>query len=91
MLPVGISVRVLNNMVNYLRINGIWAERHAYSIRLIYNGKLTASLHLYPGYGLAVLRLYGDPYANNYVSVKVSEAVEKFLPGYRLEVSVIHR
>lgn len=91
MLPVGINVRVLNALVSYLRTDKIWAERHAYSIRIMYENRLTASLHLYPGYGLAVLRLYGDSEANEYVLSRVSMAVESFLPGFRLEIHVIKR
>ena len=45
-----------------LRENGFYVGRHSYSYRLFYEGKVVAelfnSLHLYPGYREACLRLY---------------------------------
>ncbi|MEM1773435.1 MAG: hypothetical protein QXQ71_06405, partial [Desulfurococcaceae archaeon] len=64
MLPIGISVKVLNSIVDELRKRGLWAERHSYSIRIMYNGEFVASLHIYPGFNEAVLRLYGSEESN---------------------------
>jgi hypothetical protein len=84
MLPKGIPVSKLNNLVEYLRKRGIWAERHSYSIRMIYRGAIVASLHLYPGYSEAVLRLYGDEESNNVVEEVVKEALVTYLPEYAI-------
>jgi hypothetical protein len=84
MLPKGIPVSKLNNLVEYLRKRGIWAERHSYSIRMIYRGAIVASLHLYPGYSEAVLRLYGDEESNNVVEEVVKEALVAYFPEYAI-------
>ncbi|ADV64555.1 hypothetical protein Desmu_0236 [Desulfurococcus mucosus DSM 2162] len=79
----GIPVRVLNAMVNELRRNGLWAERHSYSIRIMYNGVFIASLHLYPGFNEAVLRLIsGDPDAVSTARNTVVGVLKKYLPEY---------
>lgn len=83
MLPVGIDVRVLNKIVNELRELDLWAERHSYSIRIMHKDMFVASLHLYPGYNEAVLRLYGGE-ANKHVQNVVRAVLEKYLPNFRL-------
>lgn len=85
-VPRGIEVKVLNALLDDLRKRGIWAERHSYSIRMIYSEALVASLHLYPGFGEAVLRLYGNRESNEYVLSAVRELVTKYLPDFNLKV-----
>ncbi|MEM4718369.1 MAG: hypothetical protein QXE81_06425 [Desulfurococcaceae archaeon] len=89
MLPVGISTRRLNNLINELRSMGIWAERHSYSIRVMYRDKIVASLHLYPGFNTAVLRLYGDKQENDHVLLSVTRSISKHLPGFKIEVYIL--
>ena len=91
LLPVGITVRTLNNLVNELRGDDLWAERHSYSVRIMYKGLIVASLHFYPGYHEAVLRLYGDEEANRYVYSRVKSLTSKYLPNYTLRaVNIKH-
>jgi len=89
MLPVGLNVKLLNEIVSELRKSGLWAERHSYSIRIMYNGKFTASLHLYPGFNEAVLRLYGSREFNEAVFNAVKSLFSKYLPNYVLETTHI--
>ncbi len=89
MIPRGISVKKLNNFLEDLRKQGLWAERHSYSIRIMYNGKFVASLHLYPGFNEAVLRLYGDVEVNNMVQEVVYKTVSRYLPDFKLKIQVI--
>lgn len=92
MLPRGISHRALNGLVQELREGGLWAERHSYSIRIMYEGKFVASLHLYPGFNEAQLRLYGDSLeVNELVRERVLKAVERHLGGLRVEAKLIRR
>ncbi len=53
-----VNPKRLDKLVFDLRENGIWADRHAYSYRLMYKDRLVASLHIYPGYNEFSLRLY---------------------------------
>lgn len=89
MLPMGISTKRLNNFINELRSHGLWAERHSYSIRIMYRDKIVASLHLYPGFNKAVLRLYGDDQENKYVLLNVTKSIDKYLPGFKIEVYIL--
>ncbi|MEM1628388.1 MAG: hypothetical protein QXP02_01795 [Desulfurococcaceae archaeon] len=83
---VGINNRVLNNFVKELRDRGIWAERHSYSIRLMYKETIVASLHLYPGFNKAILKLYGGDIIDEYVENNVKIAMLKFLPTFHLDI-----
>ncbi|WP_276814911.1 hypothetical protein [Desulfurococcus amylolyticus] len=79
----GIPVKVLNSMVEAFRLKGLWAERHSYSLRIMYNNRFAASLHLYPGFNEAVLRLIsGDPLINSRIRSIVKEIMSIYLPGY---------
>lgn len=85
MIPRGIDVRKLNIMVSELRKRGLWAERHAYSIRIIYSDLIVASLHLYPGFNEAVLRVYsGRVEVDEFVINTVREVINKHLPEFKL-------
>ena len=57
-----VRISDLDGLVQRLRENGFYVGRHSYSYRLFYEGKVVAglfnSLHLYPGYREACLRLY---------------------------------
>jgi hypothetical protein len=87
--PRGIPVVVLNKLVEELNEKNLYAERHSYSIRMMYNGRFVASLHLYPGFNQAVLRLYGESEAiNKKVSEIVAELVKKYLENLELIVQV---
>jgi len=55
----------------------------------MYNGKFVASLHLYPGFNEAVLRLYGDVEVNNMVQEVVYKTVSRYLPDFKLKIQVI--
>lgn len=89
MFPRGIDVKVLNNLIHELRTRGLWAERHSYSIRIAYNGLFVASLHLYPGFNEAVLRLYGCNDANRRVQSEVELLIKKYFPDYVLRVVIL--
>jgi hypothetical protein len=82
----GIDVKVLNKLVEELRRRSLWAERHSYSIRIIYNNLIVASLHIYPGFNEAVLRLYGDAVSDAYVQKVISEVLPRILTGIKLRV-----
>ena len=81
-----ISVRTLNRLIHDLRSRGLWAERHSYSIRIMYNNLIVASLHIYPGFSEAVLRLYGDAEANKYVENTVKDILANTLRGFKITV-----
>jgi len=85
-----IDVKRLNRLINELRKRGLWAERHSYSIRIIYNNTIVASLHLYPGFNEAVLRLYGDS-VDNYVYSTVSRVLREVLGDFKLIVNRVVR
>lgn len=91
MLPIGINVKVLNNIVDELRKRGLWAERHSYSIRIMYNGEFVASLHIYPGFNEAALKLYGSEESNKIVLSCVKELFTKYLVNYSIRVTYILR
>jgi len=55
----------------------------------MYNGKFVASLHLYPGFNEAVLRLYGDVEVNNMVQEVVYKTVSRYLPDFKIKIQVI--
>jgi uncharacterized membrane protein len=82
----GIDVKKLNKLVDELRKRDLWAERHSYSIRIIYNGLIVASLHIYPGFNEAVLRLYGDNTSDRYVQSVVGEVLSQVLEDVKLKV-----
>jgi len=91
MYPRAISIRVLNKVVEELRTGPLWAERHSYSIRIMYNGVFVASLHLYPGLNEAVLKLYGPQEVNNYVKARVELIASKYLQGFKINVITVNR
>lgn len=82
-----VRVSDLDKLVWRLRESGFYVNRHSYSYRLFYEGKIVAGLHLYPGYRLVSLRLYR-------VYQELAEAVYKLIvkvvhdvfPGYRVDV-----
>ncbi|QOR95017.1 hypothetical protein IMZ38_03735 [Thermosphaera chiliense] len=85
--PRGIPVKVLNKLVEELNQRGLYAERHSYSIRMMYQGRFVASLHLYPGFNQAVLRVYGESERiNKTVEEVVEELVKKYLGDLELNV-----
>lgn len=87
----GIPVGTLNKLVEELRRSGVWAERHSYSIRGMYNGKFVVSIHIYPGYGLVKIRLYsGDERIDETVYNIVKQAVDKYLKGYLIEAQRLY-
>lgn len=85
-----IDVKRLNRLVNELRKRGLWAERHSYSIRIIYNNIIVASLHLYPGFNEAILRLYGG-FIDNYVYNIISRVLREVLGDFKLVVERVTR
>lgn len=88
---IGIPVEMLNRLVEELRRNGIWAERHSYSIRGMYNGKFVVSMHIYPGYRLVNIRLYsGDEKIDDIVFGIVKRAVDRYLKGYLIEAQRLY-
>jgi hypothetical protein len=89
MLPRGINVKVLNRLVEDMKKSGLIAERHSYSIRIMYRSHIVASIHLYPGYDNAVVKLYGDEEANRVVLETTVELLKKHLPGFKVEFQVI--
>ena len=89
-VPRGIHPRVLNSITWRLRKHGLWVERHTYSYRIMYRGKLIASLHIYPGYDEAILRLYsGDETVDQYIVDTVSNVFKELLPGIKLKIEVL--
>ncbi|MEM0000890.1 MAG: hypothetical protein QXY82_06150 [Desulfurococcaceae archaeon] len=91
MFPRGVNAKVLNSLVHELRMRGLWAERHSYSIRIAYNGLFVASLHLYPGFNEAVLRLYGRSDVNRHVQKEVEALIRKYFPDYVLRAVVLRQ
>ncbi|MEM4481993.1 MAG: hypothetical protein QXK88_05655 [Desulfurococcaceae archaeon] len=91
MLYPSLDHKKLNLVVSELRNKGLWAERHSYSIRIMYAREFVASLHLYPGFNEAVLRLYGKPEANKLVLEAVESALGKHLPGLFVKLVFIKR
>lgn len=53
-----VRVSDLDRLVQRFREYGFYVDRHSYSYRLFYKGRVVAGLHLYPGYREASLRLY---------------------------------
>ncbi len=87
--PRGIPVKVLNKLVEELNHRSLYAERHSYSIRMMHNGKFVASLHLYPGFNEAVLRVYGESEGVNRLVVEVvRELVREHLKDLELIVQM---
>ncbi|MEM2024893.1 MAG: hypothetical protein QXW94_01200 [Desulfurococcaceae archaeon] len=87
----GVDHKKLNLVVSELRNKGLWAERHSYSIRIMYAREFVASLHLYPGFNEAVLRLYGKPETNKVVAEAVESALGKHLPGFFVKLIFVER
>ncbi|MEZ0394073.1 MAG: hypothetical protein ABWK00_03400 [Desulfurococcaceae archaeon] len=82
----------LQRLTQALREGGLWAERHSYSIRIMYHEKFVASLHLYPLHGEAVMRLYSDEEpVNDYVLNAVRKALQQHFPELRLHFSKLKR
>ncbi|MGC8982449.1 MAG: hypothetical protein ACP5KA_01640 [Desulfurococcaceae archaeon] len=90
LLPRGIDVKKMNRLVEELRKAELWAERHSYSIRIMYKGRIVASLHLYPGYNEAVLKLYSDETSvNDYVLSSVKRVLASLLPEVVVRAEVL--
>ncbi len=90
MYVVGIHPKIFNKLLWFLRKNGLWVERHSYSFRVMYRGRFVASFHIYPGYNIAVLRLYsGKQSIDRFVEEKVLQAFNKYLPDYRVDIEYI--
>lgn len=87
----GINVKTLNKIVEDLRALDLWAERHSYSIRIMHGKFFVASLHLYPGFNEAVLKLYGDREVNSYVKEQVELIIRKHLPDHKVKVMISNR
>ncbi|MEM2009552.1 MAG: hypothetical protein QXV51_01735 [Thermosphaera sp.] len=89
--PKGISVKLLNKILEELNQRGIYAERHSYSIRMMFKGRFVASLHLYPGFNQGVLRVYGDSEEiNQFIVNVVGELLNKYLKELELIVERKH-
>ncbi|NAZ26657.1 MAG: hypothetical protein GU348_00700 [Thermogladius sp.] len=89
-MPRGIHPRVFNNMIRDLRGRGLWAERHSYSMRVMYEGRFVASLHFYPGYNIVEARLYAEsPQLNEMLRGLINGVIAQYLPEYRVDVKVI--
>ncbi len=82
-----VSVRELDSINMLLEKNGIEVSRHAYSYRLLYKGKIIASIHLYPGFEEASIRLYkySKDEADEVKDVIIG-VVKKVFPNYRISV-----
>ncbi|WFO74986.1 hypothetical protein J4526_07910 [Desulfurococcaceae archaeon MEX13E-LK6-19] len=82
-----VSARELDMINMLLEKHDIEASRHAYSYRLLYKGKIIASIHLYPGFEEASIRLY--KYSRDEASeVKdvIVGVVKKVFPNYKISV-----
>lgn len=89
--PRGIPVRIFNKILEELNERKIYAERHSYSIRMMFQGKFVASLHLYPGFNQAVLRVYGESEEVNQLIISVvRELLNKHLREVELFVERKH-
>jgi hypothetical protein len=88
LLPIGIHSKILNRLVWDLRKQGLWAERHSYSFRIIYNNRFIASFHIYPGYNEVEIRVYGDE-ADEHVIEVIEKTITDHLPSYMIRVKKI--
>jgi hypothetical protein len=89
-VPQGIHPRVFNKMIGDLRERGLWAERHSYSMRVMYQGRFVASLHFYPGYNLVEVRVYAESRElNEAIAREIGGVIARYLPGYNLEVKFL--
>ncbi|WP_440059956.1 hypothetical protein ACSU1N_02030 [Thermogladius sp. 4427co] len=89
-IPKGIHPRVFNKIVWELRSLGLWAERHSYSMRVMYRDKFVASLHFYPGYNIIEGRLYAEsPGVNEYLAETLSNVLSKYLRDYKIVFRII--
>ncbi|ABN70222.1 hypothetical protein Smar_1126 [Staphylothermus marinus F1] len=85
-----VNPRKLDELVFKLRENNIFASRHSYSYRLLYNGKMIAGIHLYPGYKEVVLRIYMSniEYAEPVLEL-IKNIIRKIFPDYKLNIHYI--
>lgn len=83
-----ISVRDLEKISVILEKHGLEVSRHAYSYRLLYNGKIVGSIHLYPGYEEVSIRLYKHARVEaEKVRDLLVDVVKKVFPHYRIYVN----
>lgn len=82
------SARQLDAVTRLLSEKGIEASRHAYSYRLLYRGAIVASIHLYPGYEEASVRLYrAYPSLAREALDIIIWVLKKVFPNYTITVS----
>lgn len=87
MLKKPVDHKLLNNFTWLLRERGIWVERHSYSFRIMYNNLIIGSLHIYPGFNEAVLRIHSiDKNSVEYIVNNVKKLFNQLFPEYRLIV-----
>lgn len=73
-----------------LRESGLWVERHSYSFRIMYGGRIVGSLHIYPGFREAILKVYNvNEGEASYVVSTVRRVFETLFPEYELSVKAI--
>lgn len=83
----GVRHDVLNDIVNELRKRGLWVERHSYSFRVMFRGRIVASFHIYPIHMEVDVRLYsGSVSVDNMVLKNLEEVFRKKLPGFKVNV-----
>ena len=85
LLPKGIHVKVLNQIVWELRDRGLWVERHSYSFRVFRNERIVGSFHIYPGYNEVILRII-DKQAGEEVITIIVDVLKKHLPEYKVVI-----
>lgn len=81
--------RVLNKFIWLLRDRGLWIERHSYSFRLMYRNVIIGSLHIYPGFNEAVLKIHSVSESEARELIETIESVfYKLFPEYKLFVQL---
>ncbi|MEM1933014.1 MAG: hypothetical protein QXY53_01225 [Desulfurococcaceae archaeon] len=83
--PFASTHLILNHLVNELRSRGLWVERHSYSFRVMYCGKIVASFHIYPYHKEIHVRLYsGVDEIDTYLKNTLEETFIKIMGDYKI-------
>jgi len=85
-VPRGVHPRILNKLTWELRNRGIWVERHSYSYRVFYGGRIAGSIHIYPGFDEVVVKLYRE---YELLAQPIISVFNSILPQYRVRVEVV--
>lgn len=89
MINKQVDHRLLNKFVWLLRNKGLWIERHSYSFRIMYGNLIIGSLHIYPGFREAVLKIHslGTNEAEKIVYV-IKSVFNELFPEYELNIQL---